>query len=472
MQNRNIFTLSALSMGLIHGSISLGLIIVNLRGSGKSGNDPALLLHFVLALLVGLGLCLVAKKKRRIFQSRSFAVLTGLAGLFCAVLPLLPGDLPMRIFDGHPPIVSILAALFLPLGLALFFRAAPRGREGFFYGIVMALGELVWVTLFPLFPPNGGAGGDPAASGLAFHLFTLSCLTLGCAGLCMSVALYQRGAQRKPAQDAPLWTMRAALLWIFGAGAGIFFLLGLEMGMSMPKTALAPRLIALPHILPLFFLPLVGWMLDGENPGKLMLLLIPAYLSAPLFGLAHTNGLLDAPALFCLLAALRQILLLVIFTASVRLMKSHALLPLLLTLAYCLHLMQPGGVILRGQLASLPHGVFAAALVLAAATAFCLWRFRRLLQEGLWALPALPADNADDVTAKIHAFAAAHKLSGREQELLVGMIQGASLEKISLEMGVALSTVRYHLTGLLKKTGISSQRNLLSYFARWRSEQS
>jgi DNA-binding CsgD family transcriptional regulator len=155
-------------------------------------------------------------------------------------------------------------------------------------------------------------------------------------------------------------------------------------------------------------------------------------------------------------------------------MKTQALLPLLLSLAYCLHLMQFAGVLLRNFLAALPSEVFMTALILTTGTALCLWRFRCLLEEKpeLWALPALPADNADEAAAKSHAFAVAHNLSGREQELLAGMIRGASLEKISLEMGVALSTVRYHLTGLRKKTGTSSQRNVVSYFAGWRSEQS
>ncbi|MDR2124553.1 MAG: hypothetical protein LBP38_06195, partial [Desulfovibrio sp.] len=268
---RDSFLLPALSMGLIYCSIAFGLIVANLRGSGKSGGDPLVLLHFVTALLVGLILHRVAKKNGTANPGAPLAALTGLTGLSCAVIPVLPGDWPLLLFNGRPPMISVSAALFIPLGLTLFFRTAPAGREGFFYGLIMALGELLWVALFPLL---GGASDDLTASGRAFHLFTLNCLNMGGTGLCLGAAFYlygapktnrnsPAGADKPPAVSADA---RMALLWIFGAGTGVFILLGLETGMSLPKTALAPGLITLPHFIPLFFLPLAGWMLDGENP--------------------------------------------------------------------------------------------------------------------------------------------------------------------------------------------------------------
>jgi DNA-binding CsgD family transcriptional regulator len=467
MQPRDSFILPALSMGLIHYSISFGLIVANLRG-GKTGGDPAVLLHFVLALPAALILYLTAKRIRNRPPLRLFAVLTALIGLFCAVVPLLPGDLPMRLFNGNPPVVSISAVLFLPVGLTLFFRAAPAGREGFFYGLVMALGELVWVALFPLL---GGADADPTASGRAFHLYALNCLTMGGAGLCLGAAVYRHDAPHMPKAPPVSAATRAALLRVFGAGLGMFLLLGLEMGMSLPKTALAPDLIGLPQSLPLFFLPLAGWMLDGDAPDRLMLALIPACLLAPLLGLAQANGLLDPLALFCLLAALREILLLAAFTVCARLMKTHTLLPLLLALAHCLYLTQLGGEFLRGRLAALPYGVFTAALVLAGATACCLWRFRRLLLDKpqLWEFPPVKKAAPSLDTENIQRFAVAHDLTPREREVFFGLIRGASLEDLGRDLGVSLSTIRYHQTGLLRKTGMSSRRKLLDHFIAWES---
>ncbi|MDR1659943.1 MAG: helix-turn-helix transcriptional regulator, partial [Desulfovibrio sp.] len=470
---RNPFVLPALSMGLLYCASSFAVIVVNLRGGGKTGGDPVALFHFVVALLMGLGIYCTARIQRNA-RYRLFAALAALTGLFCAAVPVLPGELPLWAFNGRPPVIGISGGIFMPLGLALFFRTAPAGREGFFYGLIMTLGELLWVTLFPLL---GGAFANPAPNEQAFHLFTLNCLALGGTGLCLGAALYAHG-NRETGGHTPAGEdgipeacrgTRPALLWIFGAGAGLFLLTGLETGMALPKTALRPGLVGLPYFLPLLFLPLAGRMLDGEKPGGLMLLLVPACLSLPFLGPAQANGPLDPLALFCLLSVTRQTLLLAVLTACARLMKTHNLLPLLLTLAHCLHLMQPVGALSRGLLAAFPNGVFTAALALAAGTAFCLWRVRRLLLEKpeLWELPLGKNIASEPDMEKIHAFAAAHDLTKREQELLLGLIRGKGLKDLAQEFGVALSTVRYHQTGILKKTGMPSRPKLLRCFSLW-----
>jgi DNA-binding CsgD family transcriptional regulator len=467
-------------MGLLYCSISFGLIAANLRGSGKSGGDPTVLFHFVLALLVGMGMYRAAKKKRDDHPAwpMLLTALTALTGLTCAVIPILPGDWPLLLFNGKPPMISISAAMFMPVGLSLFFRTAPRGREGFFYGLIMAFGELLWVALFPLL---GGASDDLTASGKAFHLFTLNCLTMGGTGLCLGAAFYLYGATEtnmngsadtdKP--PAVSRDTRTSLLWIFGAGTGIFILMGLETGMSLPKTALASGFISLPYFIPLFFLPLAGWMLDGENPGSLMALLVPVCLLVPFLGLAQKGDLIDPLAMFCLISVARQTLLLAILTASARLLKTHALLSLLLTLAHCLHLAQLGGALSRKALFAVPYGVEAASFALAAGAAFCLWRVRRLLLEKpeLWELPLEKNVAPEPDMEKFDSFAAAHDLTRRERELLLGMIRGASLEDLAGTFGIAISTVRYHQTGLLKKTGMPSRSNLLRCFTSWHFRQ-
>ncbi|MDR1686968.1 MAG: helix-turn-helix transcriptional regulator, partial [Desulfovibrio sp.] len=468
---RDSFLLPALSMGLLYCASSFAVIVVNLRGGGKPGGDPVALFHFGVALLTGLGIYCTAGIQRNA-RYRIFAALTALTGLFCAAVPVLPGDLPLWVFNGRFPVIGISGGIFLPLGLALFFRAAPSGREGFFYGLIMAFGELLWVTLFPLL---GGVFADPAPNGQAFHLFTLNCLILGGTGLCLGATLYALGNRETgghtPAGEDKIPEAsegtRAALLWIFGAGAGLFLITGLETGMALPKTALRPGLVGPPYFLPLLFLPLAGRMLDGEKPGRLMLVLVPACLSLPFLGPAQANGLLDPLTLFCLLSVTRQTLLLAVLTACARLMKPHRLLPLLLTLAHCLHLMQPVGALPRGLLSAFPNGVFAVALLLAVGTACCLWRFRRLLEEKpkLWELPPAKNTTSEPDMGKFHAFAAAYDLTKREQELLLGLIRGKSLEDLARELGVALSTVRYHQTGILKKAGMSSRSKLLRCFS-------
>jgi DNA-binding CsgD family transcriptional regulator len=467
-------------MGLIYCASSFAVIVVNLRGGGKPGGDPVALFHFAVALLVGLGIYYAARIQWNA-RYRLFAALTVLAGLFCAAVPILPGDLPLWAFNGRPPVIGISGGIFLPLGLALFFRTAPVGREGLFYGLIMALGELLWVTLFPLL---GGAFAAPVPNGQAFHLFTLNCLVLGGTGLCLGAALYAHGNAETGGHTAgedgvaaASEGTRPALLWMFGAGAGLFLLTGLETGMALPKIVLRPGLVGLPYFLPLFFLPLAGRMLDGEKPGRFMLLLVPACLLLPCLGLAQANGLLDPLALFCLLSVTRQTLLLAVLTVCARLLKTHTLLPLLLTLAHCLHLMQPIGALPRGLLAAFPNGVFTTALTLAVGTAFCLWRFRRLLLEmpELWELSrneggkeagAEAAEEPDP--EKLHAFAAGYGLTKREIEVLRGVVRIMDMDAISKELGVSIHTARFHLRGLLSKTTMVSRQRLHTFYSAWK----
>ncbi|MDR2799756.1 MAG: hypothetical protein LBB52_00635, partial [Desulfovibrio sp.] len=305
---RDSFLLPALSMGLIYVSISFGMIVLNLRDGGKFDGNLAALVHFILALAGGFGLFYTQKIWRNSSARLPFAVLAALIGLFCIVVPALPDEWLSLVYNGKLPMVSTNAGLFMALGLALFFRAAPAGREGLFYGLIMAFGELLWVALFPLLP--GGVDADPASGSRAFfHLSAFSCLSMGSAGLCLSAAFSLYGAPGMARDVSPAGDnqpsvsrgTRSALLWMFAAGIVMFTFIGLEMGMRLPKAALAPSFVKLPHFIPLLFLPLAGKMLDGENPGRLMALLIPVCLLAPLLGLAQAKGLLDPLSMFCLL---------------------------------------------------------------------------------------------------------------------------------------------------------------------------
>jgi DNA-binding CsgD family transcriptional regulator len=247
--------------------------------------------------------------------------------------------------------------------------------------------------------------------------------------------------------------------------------MGLETGMGTPMATLRPSHMGLPYLLPLLFLPIIGHALDGEKPGMVILALLAACLCVPLFVPAQEHGILDALPLFCLLNIARESLLLAMVTASARLMKTSVWLPLPLALAWTLHFVQPGGVVLRNLVSDLPWGVFAVASLLAAATALCLARLARLLREKpkLWAPAQETAATPDAEQEKIGRFAAAHELTKREQELLLGLSRGASLENLAGTFGVTISTVRFHQTHLLKKTGASSRSHLLRCFAAWDS---
>jgi DNA-binding CsgD family transcriptional regulator len=240
--------------------------------------------------------------------------------------------------------------------------------------------------------------------------------------------------------------------------------------MSLPKLALQPGSISPSYFILPFFFPLAGYVLDGAKPWRLMFPLIPACLLIPFLGAACERGALDLPALFCFIAAARQVVLLALFTAVARLVKTRPLLPLLLILVHNLHLTQLGGALARGPLSASPNGVFMVALVLATGTAFCLWRFRFALTKNpeIWALPE-QAENAPALSMDaFESFANTHDLTDREREILRGLIGGADLEEFAASLGVTVRTTRFHLTNLLKKTQTRNQRNLLSYYAVWK----
>ncbi|MDR2945640.1 MAG: hypothetical protein LBV79_02690, partial [Candidatus Adiutrix sp.] len=113
---RNSFFLPALSLGLLYFSLSMGIIVVNLRGHLREGRaDSAVLFHYLLVVLAALGLyALVRRGARRLGP---LAVFLGLAGLGCLSVPFLPEGLFVRFFNGRPPMMAGAMAIFTPVAL-------------------------------------------------------------------------------------------------------------------------------------------------------------------------------------------------------------------------------------------------------------------------------------------------------------------------------------------------------------------
>ena len=275
MMRRGGILFPALGMVLLYCALYIGLIIVNLRGTAKAGGEPFALLHFAVAALAAAGLYRAAKKG--FWRLRACAVPLALLGLACAVLPSLPDPLPTRIFNARPPVLGPITALFMPVALTLFFRATQAGREGVSFGLVMVCGELLWALLFPLLSDVVGKG---LVNLQAFHLFSLNCWLVAVTGLCLGAALYWQGdtagdkAHKRGFEAAAeggesdfgnsldvggpcpsLPDKRALLFPLFTACTGMFVLMGLHMGMLLPKMALEPKLIALPHLILVALLP-------------------------------------------------------------------------------------------------------------------------------------------------------------------------------------------------------------------------
>jgi len=476
-------------MMLLYCSMYLGLIFVNLRNTARTDGEYAALLHFGVSFLAGIGLYLASKKG--LGRLRSCSVPLVLLGLAIAGMPFFPGELLARIVNGRLSMFSNGMALFMPLALTLFSRAAPESREGFFFGLVMASAELLWALLVPLL---NGTSVQWLENRQTFQIFALGCWLLGGAGLCLSAAL--AAATRKPdsgmeegcpprtrgdgrgldaltGSDVPgvFEGKRAALLMIFAASWCAFVLTGLHMGMLLPKMGLRPEFVGLPHFLLIVLLPLTGRMLDGVQTGRLLACIIPAVLLIPLFGLAHAQGLIGLMPLYGILNAMQQILLLAVYTTTARLMKHHAVLPLLLSLAHCLYLGNVCGSALRGRIAALPYVMAAASLLLAAGIALCLWRLKLLRAEkpGLWGMPAdasLPEQGLPLAPnpARLAAFGKIWGLSNQELVVVEMLARRRSTKDIAVGMKVKESTVRNYVLRILRKTEVHDRAALLALF--------
>ena len=58
-------------------------------------------------------------------------------------------------------------------------------------------------------------------------------------------------------------------------------------------------------------------------------------------------------------------------------------------------------------------------------------------------------------------------LSKREQEVLVRVVAGWNEEKISQQLGMALTTVAVHRNNIRRKLGVHNDRDLLAYGRTW-----
>jgi hypothetical protein len=173
-------------MGMLYGATAFGIIVLNLKGTTRCIGASDIFLSFALPTLTALIMTPTIRLKRGFAL---FSVPTILAGLFCLAVPLLPGNLPMDLLYGNPSVPGVCTGFFMALALPLFFRAAPAGREGLCYGVVLLYREILWMTLFPLLGFSPDARPPEALS----HLFTLFCLSMGGAGLFLGAALQTRG---------------------------------------------------------------------------------------------------------------------------------------------------------------------------------------------------------------------------------------------------------------------------------------
>lgn len=386
----------------------------------------------------------------------------------------------------------VLLGLLYPTGICLFCRAVPPGRQGLALALCMIAGEASWIFLLPLLDI---AAASPLSSSQLLYLHKLIGVILLGVGACCSAALWQvrdsglrlplhgfepperpgpadpAAPKSRPARRFMGWTAAGVLLFLI--------LMGLETAALMPRVTMQSGERSNLHLVLLAALPLAGWLADRAGGGDTALLrrlgaaFVLTAAIAPVSTALHGPGWSDE--LFGLLNFLRSSAQLLLFVLLVRLAGRSSLFPFGVVCVYSLFLFILPGTLLARALAALPGARPAAGFALLLGLGLCLWRALAWLrrQPGLLAplrdIAASPPVDAQAAGKKLAAFAAAFGLTRRESEILAGIARGLPPEAIQLELGISESTVRFHQTGLLKKTALPSRQRLASFYAAWES---
>ncbi len=453
----------------------------------------ALLPQTALGLLWPLGLLLFFDGVR--LERQGFGFGLGIAAgelVWLCMLPLL------SLAEGSPFALSAaryisaaagICMLLLPL---VFFRAATERRKSFYLAASQAAERAKCSA-----PEEG-----PVLSG-SFAPRVLPCIP---------ESALRRGA---------------ALLWLVGAAALFFMIYGAFSQAFYPR--FMPRLM-LPGLLPLLLsvllpallvgtAPAIGTLLDATLSGdervrRRTQYTLHAFLLLAVSGvpLAALFGNIGAEPPYACLIVLRQGLLLILMICAARLaVRSEPdglvrISPLVLplgSLCHALHLFQFLGPPL-GRAGSLGE-----VLALSGGALFCLGAFA-LCSQGRFeprepgfafvtgnpghgagfAAPDLsdgpdgsgasqgcleragPQENGQSrenggEAKKIASFAAAFGLTRREAELLGYLAHDQGTLQMAQAMGISERTVRFHLSGLLKKTAQLNRQRLTFFFASW-----
>lgn len=465
-------------------------VLVAGRGVLQGGLNAALF-YMLLTPPAGLALSLLLRKKS---ASAFPASLLALPLLVSSFLPLAwgvsAGETAITSALGLTPLFfSIL--LCWPVGFFLFFRTVQPARWGLLFGLAMASRELAWIVVLPLLSIVISLPLTPE------HIQPM-CMMLGViqAGSCLCFAL---ALLWTPHEDAPrIFRADAAiapegktpLLLLFAAGVLFFGQIGMEFQATFPRSTFQPELSSWIHVPLLAGVPLAGWLMDGGSRGPeaaaagLRVVAVTAVCIAfavPVLLLVYTDGGYSG-RLFSLMSVARDCVFLMLFITAGRIAWKSPWLPLLGCLAYSLYTVQSAGNFAGRKLGSLPVSPTAltvielgAALAFAALLALAVRRLEKA--PDLLYVPHAdmsPGENAPDYAAafgkKFAAFAVAFGLTRRETQVLECLIRKGQPAHVSRELGISESTVRYHQTGLFKKTGQSNRRLLALFFQTWKPE--
>jgi hypothetical protein len=347
--------------------------------------------------------------------------------------------------------------------LFAFFLVAPPARKGLFLGLTVALAELIWLAIVP-----GLSAGFFAARSPAFldHLYNLQTSVQSASGLLLAYVCSTRTPGDVPRDTGAAGAAFGNVLPLLFVGAALFYIAyGVGTGLGFPKIRYFGALDSYLALL-LFAMPLAGGMLDRGGRGCRQVFPVLAVLALAAPALVFITDGIVREGLNAALGVGRQGVLLVTLLLADRLTRNRK--PLLFALAYSL----PASAMIGVAVTRLGGGAAATgglALILALVFGFLALRSARTLAD-LPAAPeeAPPQEQAPDPSKKISDFAAAHVLTPRERDILMGLLRGDSRETMAQELEVAPRTVRHHLAGLLKKANRPNEGSFLYYYHSWK----
>ncbi|UQZ90776.1 hypothetical protein C4J81_16810 [Deltaproteobacteria bacterium Smac51] len=468
----------AFNLGLHFCAMYLALAVI-VVGRGATDPDRAgVLIHFLTVPLAGLGLTLGLALGGRLW--RGWPLMLGGGAVLGVVwmLSLSESGLSGR-FSFLP--TALILTVNWPVGLWLFFRTRTE-RAGLTLGLAMASGEMTWILLVPLL--SAAFAGPMSAGQVLYIVKTLGLLPV-LSALCLALITFRlsRDGVQAPAEAARpgTGTCRRPLGWLFVGGVCFFALFGLAWGSGLPRSVIAPATRENLHYFQLFGAPLAGWLLDRARFGRsrgLAALLAALVLAALAVPLSNLSGGAYSPAAFTLMNVARSSCLLLLFLGAARL--SGRWLPLWGSLAYSIYLLQflgaAAGRGLYGRWGSQGLILGEAGLTLGLALGLgCFWL---TLRRETWPAPDedIPAgdkaaaetiDSTPMENSKTALFTMAFELTGREAEVLAGLLRGLNSPALAESLGISERTLKYHLSGLLRKTGQPNRRRLAAFYACW-----
>lgn len=377
---------------------------------------------------------------------------------------------------GGDTIQAAFWGMYLPIGLHLFFSHVTPRSQALWFGFAMGMGNLFWAIGVPFLEQSAGIDLDAADKEriLVFLLLLRNGVLLLLTGVAL-LMMCRESPRNLPADREGVTTTRpAALLGLLTAPVGLlYFLNGFSSFTLQKRIAPVGRHGEILNLLLVFLFFLLGLAVLHRKAVLprlyaatiCCLALLPLPRLFPSLIPAHALNLLaelgEQVMLFCAVLALGRLA----FGFSFRF-------PALVCCAAYLSL----GMLIPGRLAAMGiHALSGEAVIpcLLLAAAACAVSALALLRAFPLPLPAGPPQKAQppavpgDFARKCVAFASAFGLTQREVELLDSVLKGRDRDGIAEELGISERTVRFHLGGLLKKTGMPNRKRLLLFYASW-----